>query len=127
MPFEGVRVEGLRDLDRAFARFGKAEKKMLRGRLAAAAEPVRDRAQDLAGSEIRNIGPDWQEMKVGVTTKLVYVAPARRRGRNANLARPNFAPLLMSRALSPALEQNKDEVVGLIDDMLGELGEAWAA
>jgi hypothetical protein len=127
MPFEGVRVRGLRDLERAFARFGAAEKKMLTASLAAAAEPVRVRAQELAASRIRNIGPRWQEMRVGVTTRLVYVAPKHRRGRNPNLARPNLAPLLMDRAMSPALAEKEAEVVGLLDAALGALGDEWEA
>lgn len=127
MPFDGVRVSGLRELERAFARFGAAEKKTLTVSLAAAAEPVRARAEELAGTGIRNIGPRWQQMRVGVTTKLVYVAPKRRRGRNPNLARPNLAGLLMDRAMSPALEEKQIEVVGLLDAAFAGLGDEWAA
>ena len=127
MPFEGVRVDGLRELNRAFAKFGAEEKKALTGALADAAEPVRARAETLADQNIRNIGPDWDQMRTGATTKLVYVAPARRRGRNPNLARPNLAPLLMDKALSPALEEAMPEVVDLLDGVLGQLGDEWAA
>jgi hypothetical protein len=125
MPFDGVRVRGLRELEQAFARFGAAEKKMLTASLSAAVEPVRARAQELAASEIRNIGPRWQEMKVGVTTKLVYVAPRARRRRGS--PRKNLAPLLMDRAMSPALEEKTPEVIGLLDEVLGGLGDEWAA
>jgi hypothetical protein len=126
MPFTGVRVSGLRDLDRAFAKFGRDEKQALRGALASAVEPVRKRAEELADQNIRNIGPAWEQMRVGVTTKVVYVAPSRRRGRNPNLARPNLAPLLMDRAMSPALEESIPEVVELLDGVLGRLGDEWA-
>lgn len=126
MPFEGVRVSGLRELNRAFARFGAEEKKALTGALASAAEPVRARAVELADANIRNIGPVWDQMRTGVTARVVYVAPKQRRGRNPNLARPNLAPLLMDKALSPALEETEPQVVELLDGVLGALGEQWA-
>lgn len=126
MPFQGVRVNGLRDLERAFARFGAAEKEMLTASLSAAAEPVRARSEELASSEIENIGPRWQRMRIGVTTKLVYVAPKSRRGRNPNLARPNLAPLL-DHSMTEALTQETPTVIGLLDEALGSLGDIWAA
>jgi hypothetical protein len=127
MPFDGVRVDGLRDLQRAFARFGVEEKKALRDGLASAAEPVRVRATELADERIRNIGPEWDQMRIGVTTKVVYVAPARRRrAGHTSLSRPNLAPLLMDRAMSPALEETEPEVVELLDAVLGRLGDEWA-
>ena len=125
MPFDGLRVQGLRELEQAFARFGAAEKKMLAGVLASAAEPVRERAQELASHNITNIGPRWEQMKVGVTTKLVYVAPRARRRRGS--PRPNLAGLLMDKAMQPALDEKAPEVESLLDVALGELGDEWAA
>jgi hypothetical protein len=129
MPFDGVRVDGLRDLQRAFAKFGTEEKKRLRGALADAAEPVRARAVELADANIRNIGDQWDQMRVGVTSKVVYVAPKQRRRRGARVGsgRPNLAPLLMDRAMSPALEETKPQVIDLLDGVLGRLGDEWAA
>lgn len=127
MPFAGVRVSGLRDLERAFARFGEHEKRELTLGLALAAEPVRKRAEELADENIRNIGPEWSAMRTGVTTKLVYVAPRHRRAGRPGYVRPNLAPLLMDRAMSPALEENEPHVAELIDQMLGRLGEEWQA
>lgn len=120
-----VRVHGLRELNRAFARYGAEEKKALQASLKAAGEPVRTRAEDLAAANITNIGPDWSQMRVGATTKVVYVAPKRRR--NPNLRRPNLAPLLMDSALSPALEETEPEVVALVGGVLDMLGERWGA
>lgn len=127
MPFQGVRVSGLRELELAFARFGAEEKKALRAGLASAAEPVRARAVELADQNIRNIGPEWDQMRTGVTTKVVYVAPRHRRSGRPGYVRPNLAPLLMDRALSPALEENEPKVVELLDAVLGGLGEQWEA
>ena len=126
MPYAGVRVDGLRDLDRAFALFGKEEKKKFRVRLAEAAEPVRERAQELADENITNIGSEWSEFRIGVTTKAVYIAPRHRRSGHASYVRPKFGGLLMYEAMSPALEENKTAVADNIDSMLGELGDLWA-
>lgn len=115
-----VRVEGLRDLNRAFARLGAGVKKELVGELALAAEPVRAAAVELAVSGIRNIGPRWSQMRVGVTQSLVYVAPKSRRRRGS--PRPNLAPLLMDRAMQPALDENKEEVVTRLGLMIDRLG-----
>lgn len=117
-----VRVEGLRDLNRAFARLGASVKKEMVGELAAAAEPVRAAAARLANQGIRNmpLSPRWSEMKVGVTQSLVYVAPKARRRRGT--PRPNLAPLLMDKAMQPALDDNQAEVVARLELMIDRLG-----
>jgi len=120
MPGE-IRVQGLRELSTAFGRLSAELKAELKAELAAAAEPVRARAEALATSEIRNIGPTWSRMRVGVTPGVVYVAPKSRRRRGS--PRKNLAPLLMDRAMQPALEQEEPEVVGLLDAMLGRLSD----
>lgn len=120
MAVGAVRVEGLRDLNRAFARLGAGVKKELVGELALAAEPVRAAAVELAVSGIRNIGPTWSQMRVGVTQSLVYVAPKARRRRGS--PRRNLAPLLMDRAMQPALDENQAEVVGRLELMVDRLG-----
>lgn len=129
MPAEGtVRVRGLRELSRAFARAEGDLKRDLRDRLKDAAEPVREDAEELASSRIRNIGPRWQRMRVGVTQRLVYVAP-RERGVTArgsfSRRRPNLAPLLMDQAMQPALDRNRDTVIRGIEDMLDDIGRDW--
>lgn len=122
MPAGEVRVQGLRELNAAFGRISTQLKRDRASELAAAAEPVRARATDLAGSEIRNIGDQWSQMRIGVTTKVVYVAPKQRRKRGhsgARYGRPNLGTLLMNRAMQPALDEKAPEVYGLIDVMLG--------
>jgi hypothetical protein len=116
-----VSVKGLRELSRAFGKLSVELKQELRETLAAAGDPVRARAESLASSEIRNIGDHWSRMRLGVTTSLVYIAPASRRRRGSK--RPNLAPLLMDRAMQPALDQEAPAVVGLLDAMLGRLSD----
>jgi hypothetical protein len=123
VPDGAISVKGLRELNSAFGKISADLRYELRGVLAEAGEPVRTRAESLAQSEIRNIGDHWSRMRLGVTTSLVYVAPMSRRRRGAKSARPNLAPLLMDRAMQPALEQAAPEVYGLIDVMLGRLSD----
>lgn len=72
----------------------------------------------------------WWRMRVGVTTKLVYVAPVQRgvkvRGRDSR-RRLQFANLLMDRAMEPALERNQEAAVAAVDAALGHLANEWEA
>lgn len=119
MPYQALKLEGLQALQQALNRIDVRIRQRLQGRLAELAEPVRERAQELAGSEIRNIGDEWSEMKVGVGIREVYVAPARRRGRGS--PRRNLAGLLMSRALRPAGEQERATVEAGLQQLLDEI------
>lgn len=123
-----IAVRGLRDLTRAFAAADKTLQRELRTRLRDAAEPVRADAQASASREIRNVreNSSWSRMRVGVTQRLVYVAPRERGAQRARQKRrPQFGDLLMNRAMAPALERNRDRVLRELDDMLGDVGKAW--
>lgn len=126
MPENAVRIEGLRELERAFKLYGRGMEKGLREALEAAAEPVRSDAQSLAVSSIRNIGLPWSRMRVGVTRRTAYIAPQERgRNRNPNRFRPNLKGLLLGRAMEPALAQNIPNVEREIGDALDDLGRMW--
>lgn len=127
MSSAAVKVEGLRELDRAFIRADIQLHKQLRTELREAAEPVRADAERLAASQIRNIsaGDPWSEMRTGVTTRLVYVAPKKRGSKRGSLKRRNLAGLLMERAMQPALDQNEHRIVSNLDDMLGRISTDW--
>lgn len=115
-----IKVRGLRELQRDFRKMGGAVNAELKAGLREVAEVVRSDAQSRASSSIRNIGPRWERMRTGVTTRVVYVAPlARNRG---GPPRANLAGLLMDRALQPALDANEGEVVARVDMVLGRLG-----
>lgn len=138
-----VAIDGLRDLQRAFAAADKTLKTELVDSLKRAAEPARVDAEKRAVNEITNIGDDWSKMRIGVTQRLVYIAPVERgvktRAPQRSLLfglirlhgplgkqRPNLAPLLKEQ-MELALEHNKDEVVKEIDRMLETVGRAWEA
>lgn len=122
-----VRVEGLREMNRAFARADRDMKRHLRSALKDVAEPVREDAERLAGQKVRNMGAGpWAGMRVGVTTNLVYVAPKKRgtRGRGPS-RRPNLADLLMGRAMAPALEEHAEEIEDRFGDAVDSVLARW--
>jgi hypothetical protein len=127
MATNAIRVEGLRELQRAFKRADAALQKDLRTGLRLAAEPVRSAAESLALENIRRIGVPWSRMRIGVTQKTVYVAPRERgqKGRDRRLKRPNLFDLLMGRSLQPALDQNISRVEASMETVLDTVGAAW--
>ncbi len=129
MPAVGqtLRVEGLRDLQRAFKAADVATHRELRAKLKEVAEPVRADAEQLAKSGIPRIGLPWSQMRVGVTTTSVYVAPRQRgvRGRDQRLRRPNLANLLLGRSMLPALQKNEPRVLAGMQDVLESVGRTW--
>ena len=125
-----VRVIGVQDLMRAFNAADRHVRDDLRDALEEAAAPVRADAQSLAASRIRNVheGDPWSRMRTGVYRAVAYVAPVERgaKGRgNQRLRRRKFADLMMSRAMEPALERNRDKVAARVDDLLDEVANVW--
>jgi hypothetical protein len=115
-----VVVRGLRELQRDLGRYAVDVKKDLRRELQTVAEPIRTKAQGLAVSNIRNIGPTWERMRIGVIARGVYLAPkSRRRGGSP---RPNLAPLLLDKAMQPAVDGSEAMVVAALEVMLDRVG-----
>lgn len=125
MPNSGeIHIQGLREMSRAFAKADKNLKKELTATLKDVAEPVRADATVRAEQEIRNIGQLWSQMRTGVTSRVVYVAP-KRRGRQSALRRPNLAGLLMDRAMQPALDAHAGQIERELERMLDGIGRDW--
>lgn len=128
MPAPAVRVEGFRDLQRAFKLADASARKALRAVLKEIGEPIARDAETLATARISRIGKPWSQMRVGLTTTLVYVAP-KQRGRlskqNPARRRPNLFDLLMGRAMEPALDQNIPGVEAAVGRALDRVGSAW--
>lgn len=122
-----LRIEGLVELNRAFKAAGTDLKKELREQIREAGEPVASKAQVLAKANISHIGRSgWWLMRVGATESTVYVAPKQRghKGRSS-LGRPNLKPLLLDKAMIPALESEHNNIVESFNDMLGTIGKDW--
>jgi hypothetical protein len=124
----GVVVRGLRELEILAAATGKTATKALNAELRLVAEPIRADAETFAASGIRRIGPRWSKMRVGVTRKLVYVAPRQRglkaRGRDPR-ARPKFADLMEQRAMEPALRKNEANIEASIETLFEKISHDW--
>jgi len=120
-----VKVRGYRELQKAFKVADKALKKELRDALKDVAEPVREDAQQLARSSISHIGNDWAQMRTGITTKVVYVAPKQKGTRDRSRKRPKLATLLAGKSLEPALERNKHQLEARVGRALDTVGNAW--
>ena len=122
-----VRIEGLRELERAFKLYGNGMEKGLREAMEAAAQPVATEAQALAVSAIQRSEIDWTLMRTGVTRRTAYVAPAQRgRGTPPNRRRPKVADRLLGLAMEPALEHNVADVEREFADALDDLARMWS-
>jgi hypothetical protein len=122
-----VIVRGYRGLQATFKAAGPQAKRELNKELRHVAEPVRSDAEVYVAAGIRNIGPKWSRMRVGVTTRLVYVAPRQRgvaRKGDVRRRRPNLADL-MAPKMEQALQRNQGRIEGAADDMLGRLTHEW--
>ena len=114
----GIKVHGLTELNRALKTADKETRTGVRKVQRELAEPVRLEAESLATREITRIGPVWAKMRTGVTTKVVYIAPKQRSRKNP---RKNLAPLLMDKAMEPALERNRHRFETDLDHMLEQV------
>lgn len=114
-----VRVQGLAETIRAFDRLEASVAKEVRESLREAGEKTRETAESYAFGGITNIGNEWGEMRLGVTRSSVYIAPANRRSFGS--PRPAFGRLLLTVAMLPAAERNRDATIAGIEAALDNL------
>lgn len=121
-----VRVKGVRELERAFARADKHMRSDMRDTLEEAAQPVRRDAQTLAAGVTRGAGDPWSRMRVGSYRSIAYVAPVERGNRlGSTTARRAFADRLLGRAMIPALERNTAQVARRVEGLIDEMANVW--
>jgi hypothetical protein len=123
-----VGLRGYRELQAAFARADRESRLFVRGEFRQIAEPIRRDAETLAAAKIRRMerSPQWAKMRIGITRNLVYIAPRQRgvRSRGADpRRRPNLAPLLMERAMEPALERHAAGIERTLDRALDRIAD----
>lgn len=116
MPAGEIRVKGAAELERAFRGLRREVLAELKPALREIAEVVRSDAEQRAAASISHIGPKWGRMRVGMTTSVVYVAPKSRR--HGGSPRPNLGGLLMTKAMQPAMDENKEAVVARLDALV---------
>jgi hypothetical protein len=112
-----VRVRGLRELQRDFAKMSKELKKDLRDELKQVAEPV---AADAKSKLSRYQGASISTIRPRVTMRSAFVTQG---ARKVTGLRGDFGVLQMRR-LSEALDENKDEVVQGLERMIDKLGSS---
>jgi len=122
-------VQGFRELQGLFANASKESRKQMDVLEREVAEPVRQTAQSYAVGGIPNIGYGWEQMRVGITRTLVYVAPKKRgvRGRGSPLARPKFATLMDERAMTPAAVRTQPILEQRTAALFAEVARRWGA
>lgn len=114
----GIRVKGLADLNRALRVADKDVRLGIRAEYRTVAEPVRADAERLVGANISNIGDEWPRMRIGITQRVVYVAPRQRGVRGRGPKRRRNLAGLMAPQMRQALEQNRPEIERRFNAML---------
>lgn len=113
MAASGVRITGLREVQRGFRKLAAGTAAELRAALAQEAEPVaadaRQRLSAYSGASVGTIGPRVVFAGVFVT----------QRARKVTGLRPDFGALQMRKAMIPALEDHADGIVAGADRALG--------
>lgn len=121
-----VVLRGQRELLAALAKADRDTRLGVRRELRDVAEPVRRDAQALALSTIRRMPASsrWAGMRIGVTQKLVYIAPRQKgtRGRRKG-SRPNLADLLMGRAMQPGLARHEHDLEHRLETFLERVAD----
>lgn len=118
-------IRNMDEVNRALLLAGADFNKQKNLRLRGFARPVANDAQRLATERISHIGTRWDDMRIGVTPDMVYVAPVARGSKVGNRKRRKFAALLMGRAMIPALELNRDSVASKIDALCERMVRRW--
>lgn len=130
MPENAVRIDGLRELERAFKLYGRGMEKGVREALEAGAEVVRPAVEALAVQTIKRSEVDWTRMRVGVVSRVGYVAPVQRGNRSRRPSSrsrgPKFKARMLERAMEPALDHNIGRVEREFEDALNDLARAWS-
>jgi hypothetical protein len=120
-----IRVTGLTELIKAFRAADAGLGREVRKTLIETGEVVKASAQSKAGADIRNIGPRWDQMRLGMSgDSVLYIVPARHR--TSGTPRPNLAGLLLERAMIPAAAESEELVrhnfENAIDDLNANAG-----
>ena len=122
-----VKVEGIDMLVRRFDMVDARVKAGMRREILAASKPVAVFARNMALANIRNMdySPKWAVMKIGIERKSltgVYMVPkSHQLGKNRmGRSRPNLNPLLLDRAMEPAVDMMRPVVIASMDRMVKE-------
>ena len=116
---QDLRVDGLAELNRAFARSRQNAAAEKDEALRRAAEPVRVDAETLAVSQSRGSVPCGHGCG-SVSPPTLCMWPKQRSVQGPR-SRPKFGARLMEDAMLPALQRNKEQAVDELDKLLAEM------
>lgn len=116
-----VYVEGGDALARTFKAMGPEVRRDFAKEIRRVAEPVRGTAERHA-QDIKNIGSTWGRIKAGASGATAYVAPASRR--RGGSPRGNLG-ILLFKAMSGALDDERPKVIEGLEDMLDRLAARY--
>lgn len=109
----GFRVNDLQIVTRGLQQVDREISRGITVELHSIGDLVARDARNLALTRIRKMSssPTWSLMRVGQTPRLIYVVP-RNKGTRRRLptSRPNFSPLMLDRAMRPAVRRNRSEI-----------------
>jgi hypothetical protein len=119
-------VRNLEALNKTFKQAPRETRLALRREYRTIAQPVQRSAESLAASRIRNLaeGSPWAKFRLGITQKLVYMAP-KQKGVRDRRQRKKFAGLLMARAMEPALAEHAQRIEREFEQLMDRLTGDW--
>lgn len=112
-----------RNVEQVNAALFACEPKIRRGALKEierVAQTIDRDAEALARARIRRIGFAWSQMRIGRTSGSVYLAPVQRGTKRGRQKRPNLAPLLLDRAMRPAVRRNEAKVLAAANKAISD-------
>lgn len=116
-----TRVKGLHEFLTAADHADKATKKLVREKLRAAAEPVREEAQHL----LQDLKPIPTDTRYGISVRRVGTVTVERRRRKTTGARGDWGRIQMREALYPAAETEEGRVVSLLEKAVDEIADEF--
>ena len=116
----GVRVRNVAEVNAALRSFDVSTRAGIIRELQPLGQTVASGAQSRALGSIRkmHLSPEWAAMRVGATGSLVYVAPVKRGRKFGRQKRRNLAPLMLNRAMIPALLAAQPQIVSRSQEVI---------
>ena len=112
-------VRGINELNRAFVLAGSETRKVLPVLLRGAIRPVERGAESMAATI--GAGTQWSEQRSVVSRRSAYIAPTKRGTKIVPRKRPKFARRLLTRAMEPALNANREQVGQKFDELMARI------
>lgn len=121
----GFRVNQVAFVNRALQQASKDIRQDIQKELHSIGEAAERDAEVLAPSTIPTIGFRWSQMRTGQRVDMVYIAPVARGTRQTSKKRPNLAPLLLGRAMRPAVFRRAPETERRFKKVLARVAAAF--